>query len=287
VNGTPGSYKTIHRANPEAHPIFPWLYCSDVSLKAFNPIVNPNNPNAPLQFVSPWFQGNNNTVTLNIANHKLAVCNLKFRNYRCSFLDDSLITDPRMEWMRNVYMETEPKVESLSADGIGQLYFAETGPTGPALKKPFPAPLAELLGKATYKFYWLNVPFFYLSTVTDFFFPTNIMACLGTVNSQPFPYGSTTPFQPQTLLFDSVEFKQKTFPVAPADPSSPLLSVDVAMTMHYFNPPLGAPSPIAYGHNNMPNRSDGLFYYATRDGTSTGAPLLQSTDFNQMFLSAP
>ncbi|HEV3383798.1 MAG TPA: hypothetical protein VG097_03230 [Gemmata sp.] len=63
--------------------------------------------------------------------------------------------------MRNVYMELDPKVEALIADGVGQLMFAETGPAAgqeSALKKPFPAPIAELLGKATYTLCWLNVP---------------------------------------------------------------------------------------------------------------------------------
>jgi hypothetical protein len=261
--------------------------------------LNPNNPISPLQFVSPWYLGGNDTVTLNVANHKLSVCNVKFRNYRCSFLDDSVITDSRMEWMRNVYMEIDPKVEALSADGIGQLYFVETSarsagpptiPAGPALGTPFPAPLAELLNKATFTLFWLNVPFYYLSTANDFFYPSNILNCLGKVNSQNFPYGSTTPFPPGTLLFDSVRFKQKTFPVAPADPSSPLISVDVEMALHYFNPPKGTNSSYT-GHNLMPWRQNGLFYYATRvdpGGTPPGAtantpPLLTSADFNTMF----
>src|SRR5579872_1171 len=275
---------TLHRANPGAHPIFPWLYCSDVSLKGFNPVINSANPSAPLQFVSPWFNSGNRTVTLNIANHRLAVCNLRFRNYRYSFLDDTVITDSRMEWMRNVFIDIDPKVEVLSADGISQLAFVETSarvpgpptiPAGPTLNRAFPAPLAELLGKATFTLNWVNVPFEYVSGVADFFYPTNVLNCLGKVNSQNFPYGSSTPFPPGTLLFDSVKFTQKTFPVAPADPSSPLISVDVSMTLQYFNPPKGASSSYA-GHNLMPWRQNGLFYYATRvdpDGNPPAATL--------------
>ncbi|HEV3383797.1 MAG TPA: hypothetical protein VG097_03225 [Gemmata sp.] len=58
--------------------------------------------------------------------------------------------------------------------------------------------------------------------------------------------------------------------MAPADHSSTLISVDVEMSMHYFNPSLGASSPLAQGHNCMPWRggpndpTGGKFFYTTR-----------------------
>jgi hypothetical protein len=284
---------TLHRENPEAHPIAPWLYCSQIDFQPFNPMVNVSNPDAPLQFVSPFF--GNGLVEINVANHRLCVCKLTFHTYRYSFLDDSDITNPKMEWMRNVYIDMEPQVEALSADGVSQLIFAETGPSsgqGPqAGKTLFPAPVAELLGKSAYTLNWVNIPFEYLSSEEDYFFPENIIACLGKVNSANFPYGSSDPFLPGQLLFDSVKFTQKVFPVASAYPSSPLISVDVAMTLHYFNPPTGASSPITQGHNLMPWRgapgdpTGGKFYYATRGGGTTDPPLLKSADLNQLFVS--
>jgi hypothetical protein len=294
----------LHRANPEAHPVFPWLYASEVNFTPFNPMVNAANPDAPLQFVSPFF--GNGLVAINVAFHRLAVCTVRFRNYRYSFLDDEDITDPRMEWMRNVYLDLDPKVEALSADGIAQLAFVETSarvpgpptiPAGPSIapgsQQPFPAPVAELMGKATYTLNWVNVPFEYLSNEDDYFFPANILACLGKTNSQNFPFGSSDPFLPGQLLFDSVKFTQKVFPVAALDPSSPLVSVDVSIALHYFNPQKGNQSSNVFGHNLMPWRANGLWYQATRvdqgatpPAASTSTPqMLASTDFNQMFVS--
>jgi hypothetical protein len=291
---------TLHRNNPEAHPLFPWLYASEISFTPFNPAINAYNAQAPLQFVSPW--AGNELVAINVANHRYAIATVKFRNFRYTFLDDSAITDPRMEWMRNVYLDLDPSVEVLSSDGISQLAFVETSsraagpptiPAGPTIspqQTPFPAPVAELLGKATYTLNWVNVPFEYLSVDSDYFYPLNIMNCLGTVNEDNFPYNAVDPFKPGTLLFDSVKFTQKVFPVASADPASPLVSVDVSMSLKYFNPPKGASSEY-YGHNLMPWRQNGLFYYATRiDPSSNSAtvntpPLLPSSTFNDMFVS--
>ena len=294
----------LHRDNPKAHPIWPWLYAAQIDFAPFNPVVNPDNPEAPLQFVSPWF-ADDGPVSINVANHRLAICTVRFRNFRYSFLDDTDITDPRLEWMRNVYLDLDPKVEALSVDGIGQLAFVETSsrsagppvvPAGPTLtpkQTAFPAPLAQLLGKATYTLNWVNVPFDYLSNEDDYFYPANILACLGHVNSDEFPYNSSDPFLPGQLLFDGVKFTQKVFPVASADPSSPLISVDVSMSLQYFNPPKGNPSSGYYGHNLMPWRNNGLYYYATRVDPSTSPPaasvntppLLQSASFNNMFVS--
>jgi hypothetical protein len=131
---------------------------------------------------------------------------------------------------------------------------------------------------------------------SKFFFPTNILGCLGFVNSQPFPFGSSTLFPPGTLLFDSVKFTQKCFPLAAADPTYPLISVDVSMTLKYFQPELGAGMySIGQGHNNMPWRGapgdplgdplGGKYFWATRGGGIDDPPLLLSEEFNNMFVS--
>lgn len=289
-----GNY-VLHRENPEAHPVFPWLYASEVSLKPFNPAVNLLNPIAPLQFVSPWF--GNNLVEINVANHRLSICNVRFRSFRYSFLDDSAITSPSMEFYRNVYLEIDPSVEALSCDGISQLVFAESagelaeGPT-PGVT-PFPAPLAQLLSKARFTMNWLNVPFEFLSSATSYFYPENIIQCIGLLNSQPFPAAapSNEQFLPGTLLMDAPKFSQKVFPVAATNPSSPLISIDVAIPFQYFQPPKGNVTSSYNGHNLMPWRgapgdsTGGKYFYATRGGGTGDPPLLGSIDFNQIFTS--
>ena len=290
----------LHRINPQPHPVFPWLYASQVSFTPFNLQTNEDNADGAPNMPGPF-----GTSGINIATYKFAVCTIHFRSYRCVFLGDSdLGGDPRNEWMRNTIVEVEPRVEALSVDNLSQLAFVETSPavTGPptipagpvitgSLKQIFPAPLAQLLSKALYTFTWTQVPFEYLSSVDEYFYPNKILACIGKVNSQPFPINA--PFDAQfpagTLLLDAPRFTQKVFPVANAMPSSPLISVDVALPMQYFNPTSGAvPTSSFAGHNLMPWRTNGLWYYCTRgDGnnppTINTPPLLQSADFNAMF----
>jgi len=283
----------LHRQNQPGHPTLPWLRASEIDLHPFVPAPNPENnnvPNAPSPF---WTDG------INIATCQKAKATVKYRSFRYAFLDDSQITDPRLEWQRNLYIDMEPSVEALSADGVGQLTFAEGAPSGgpTATKSSFPAPVAELLGKASYVLTWVDLPFEYLSSEEDYFFPANILACLGKVNADEFPYGSSDPFDAGTLLFDSVRFTQKNFPVAAANPYFPLISVDVTMTLKYFQPDLFAADPIGEGHNNMPwkggllgdgvtpDPAGGKFGWCTRGGKPSGPPLLGSATFANIFVS--
>lgn len=288
---------TLHRQLPQAHPTFPFIFADSVSFKPFNPTINPANPSAPLQFVSPFF--GNQLVNINIANHKLCVCNVKFRGFRCLFLDDTQITDPRMEWMRYAYLDMEPNIQALSASGIGQLKWAETvaGPNGPTIGQTFPAPIAELLGKNLFTLTWLSVPYEYLNLggggfTNGWFNPSNILACLGLVNSTNFPFGAVHQFVPGTLLMHGVKFVPKPIPVAAADPANPLYAIDVTLIIEFFAPEKGVPGSSFEGHNLMPWRGEiagddtaGKFFYATRSGNSADPPLLASTDFNNMFKS--
>ncbi len=285
---------TLSRENPEAHPLFPWLYACEINFTPFNPVPFLNDDDeTTLRFVSPFF--GNGLVSIDVASHRLVMCTVRFRSFRYTFLDDTQITDPRMEWMRNMYLDLEPQIEVLSASGISQLVFAEgvvSGPGGPtAGKTPFTAPIPELLAKATYTLNWMNVPFEYLSSEEDYFFPENIIACLGHVNGDNFPFGSSDPFLPGQLMFDNVRFVQKMFPVAAADPSSPLISVDVSMSLQYFNPPKGNADSPYYGHVLMPWRggpsdpSGGQFFLATRGGNESDPSILPYATFNKMFLS--
>jgi hypothetical protein len=304
----------LHRENPCPHPEFPWLFCSEVSFKPYIPVTNPSAPGGSPQNVSLFFTNKG----LNFGNHRTAICTAKFRSYRCSFLEDVDIETYQSEWRRNAIWDFTPKVEVLSVDGIGQLSWAETGPVigggpatqGPTLKTPFPAPLAQLLSKVDIVLTMSQYPFEYLSLFDfggDFLFnpiniigglkgATTVLGSVGTVNSQPFPATADNPFQAGTLLMGPPRFRQKVFPVAPADPTKPLISIDIDVPFEYFNPPLGATAPIMPGHFNLPWRggelspgvpdpTGGKYFYCTRGGDPTGPTLLPTTDFNRIFLS--
>lgn len=293
----------LHRNNPELHAKFPWLVATEISLKPFVPVPNFDNM-APLVATNPFAPNmpspfDSDEITLYIATHKLSLATVRFRSVRYNILDDVQITDPRMEWQRNVYIDLEPHVESLSVDGISQLVFAEdASPNGPVVnpdtgkRPPFSAPLSEKLGITNFTLNWLNVPFDYLSNEDYLFYPANILACMGKVNSDNFPFGADDPFLPGTLLFEgSPRFTQKPIPVASATPGSPLLAVDIALDLRYFSPKKGNTSSTYYGWNLMPWRgrsgdpAGGEYFYATRGGELTDPPLNGSAPFNNIFVS--
>lgn len=277
----------LFRENPLPHPVFPWLYAADVSFSPYLIKNNPdyNQPNVPSVF--PFHPPQYTTYCEKV------IATVRYRNYRQFFLEDDEITTPSDEWMRNVVIDIEPSVEALQCTGgLSQLTFAE--PAVPAANQPqggvnkFPAPLAALLSKVGFTLNWYNVPYDYLSSNTDYFFPTKILACVGTVNSTTFlgdlPAG--------TVLMKSPRFIQKPFPVAADNFLFPLMAVDVQLSFEYFNPKKGPGTGGALGHNLMPwsgdgtlakPGGDGLFYLCTRDGTLGGTRLIAETDHTSIF----
>jgi hypothetical protein len=292
---TDSSY-VLHRDNPQGHPVFPQLFADSISLKPFVAGVNPESDN--LKFTSPFF-GNGIGQTVNLqysAFHQKAIASVTFRSFRQAFLPDSAITVPSQEFYRNVYLDLDPDVEMLSADGVSQLVFAEGGPggSGPvAGKTPFPAPIAQRLQKARFTLNWTNLPMDFLSTTDSYFYPANILSIIGKISSAGFPAAAAEDdqFPAGTLYCSGAKFVQKVFPVTPADVTYPIISVDVALQLSYFNPQQGASSPLAAGHLTFPWRgapgdaTGGKFFYATRGGGATDPPVLPTTDFNNIFVS--
>lgn len=280
---TDTSTARLVREVPEQHPTFPWLYADSISFTPYLIRSNADNVDGEPKVTSVFYPN------LKTGYYEYAVATVRYRSFRCRFLDDSYIATAQDEWQRYTYFETESKFEALQVTGgLSQLTFAEgTGASGQPLAgtTKFGAPMAMLLSKTGFTLYWLQVPFDYVSESTSYFYPTKILNCVGTVNSSTF-LGN---FDAGTVLMNPPRFVEKRFPVADDNPVEPLRSVDIAIPFEFFDPPRGGGAPTVRGHNLMPfagdgeKVGDGKFYLATRDGTAGGTQLLRSTDHRTIF----
>jgi hypothetical protein len=265
-----GSPWRLHRVNPQPHPIFPWLYASSISFTPFVP--KPNSQLSPqrCKFPSPFYP------TLFTSYYQYVIATVTFHAFRMNFLPDSAITTNVNEYMRNVYIDTEPKIEALSVDAISQLLWQETsGGSGPIVGNPIPAPVPQLQAKTGFTLNWTNVPWSYLSTDNTFFFPTKIIACAGTLNSTTFLGNPSF-----TLYLDAPHFRIKPFPVANAVIGTPLYGVDVMLPLLYFNPENTYSGSSTQGFVVFPWRGDGKYYHAAR---ASGDEVLPATNFGAIF----
>lgn len=286
----------LHRENPSPHPDFPWLFADSFHPVGFVVGANASNPlGNPFDYSYFW----NTPDKLRSTRYQVALCTVGYKALKYRTLPDSQITDPSFEWCRNCFIGSKAKLDILSADGVGQLIFAEgnagPGPVNPgpgpiAGKTPFPAPIPVRLPKGDYVIEWYSLPFDYLSSDPDVFTPDKIIACMGCVNSLDFVVGDAKAVFPTgTALCKGYSYDVFPWPVAAANPGEVLLGVNIKIEIERFDPPLGATSPIVRGHNDMPWRgqtgdtSGGKSFLATRGGLTTDPRLLPDIDFNSMF----
>lgn len=289
----------LHRENPQWHPSWPHLRAYDVSAQELVPqpilqdpvIVEDDEGNEEeLILTQPKkespFPGGEGVFT---ASYKWMLVTVRYRNFIYRFKDDDSVPTDEEEWRRHCWVQTEPRVEALTVTG-GQsmLKFAETGTNGPALKTPFPAPIAMLLTKKGIVVHWFDVPWEYLSEDEDIFTPTKLDAIAGKVNSDFF----MERYEPGTLLAEPYRYTISTWPVAPADAADALRKVTLAMPFSFFDPDRGATSPLTRGHNLMPwggtgagvnPGGNGKFFLATRDGETDGDRLIPAAAFAPIF----
>ncbi len=290
----------LRRENPQWHPEHPQLRCYDASARFSVPLTDDLLAQYPLKKESP-FGANYNT-----ANYKWSLVTARYRNYVYRFREDGDLATPEEEWRRNCWVMTEPRVEALTVSGgQSQLTYCEsstaagTVPAGPGIptdtpsvKTPFPAPIAALLSKKGVVINWYDVPWEYLSDDPDIFTPTKLDAIAGKVNSDLF----LGRYEPGTLLAEPYRYTISTWAVAPEDQLDALRKVNLAIPFTFFDPPRGATrppgAPFARGHNLMPwggngtgvsPGGNGLFYLATRDGSTTGPRLVGEAPFSDIF----
>lgn len=289
-----GSPWRLRRSNPQPHLVCPWLYAYDVGVVEWAPKVSEAGDELDPTFLkakkeSPFeipFFG-----PFYFALYEEALISVRFRNFLQRFREDEEITTPADEWKRHTWVQTSPSVEALTVTGgMSQLKFAETNAATarPAVGTPFGAPLVQLLSKKGIAVTWFDVPWEYLSVDEDVFTPTKIDAVIGKVNSDVF----MNRFQPGTLLASAYTYTAGTWAVASTDTRDPLRKVTLTLPFTFFDPPRGAAVPVTRGHNLMPwggtgkdptPGGDKYFYYATRDGLTTGDPLIDAVPFQPIF----
>jgi len=332
---------SLSRENPCPHPQFPQLRASSVSFKPYVPkvVATGTTLGIPSRFalnlqpdfssavINPISGGGSSIKNLQYGSYAKTTAAIKFSSFRFSFLEDNAINQLQTsvfadrgeavpagcgygEWRRNTWVDTAPRLDMLSADGVSQMAFAEgspsipgppfvpAGPIGPystpaANPTAFSAPLGIPTAKCDFTVNWYNVPYNYLTKQAgdlDVLFPQNIINCIGTVNSGLF----METFQYETVLLKGAAFETKVFPV-PAIDGTPMLSVDVKLMFDYFNPKNGNPGSGYKGWQLLPYRVNGLWYYAVRSnppttvlgitipGSLNGVPLLPEKDHNTCF----
>lgn len=285
----------LRRSLPQWHPQFPQLRSYDVSIVELVPLnsedVEIDTPKKVSPFSQDYFS----------ANYKEALLSVRYRNFLYRFREDADIATAQDEWRRYTFVPPQQRTEALTVTGgMSQLTFAETsvaagGPSIAAGKKSvFGAPIAALLTKKGIVVNWYDVPWEYLSSNEDIFWPTKLDAIQGKVNTDVF----MDQFDPGTLLADGYSATFGTWAVRPEDALDPLRKVTLALNFTWFDPTRGAAAPIARGHNLMPWSGNGVgvapggdakFYLATRNGETDGDRLIPGAAFSSIYthVSAP
>lgn len=278
----------LYREPPMCHPRLPNLRCSGANFAGFGiksgtwteGTFTPSNEDGYPLVEEPW-QGPRGE-TLRSAQYAYVLATVRYRSFNMMrFLPDADINDYTDEHKRYFTIEVTASVETLSADGASNLKFAE----GPAVGKAFQAPLAQLLTKANITMTWANVPHNYISDDPITFSPAKLIERLGTWNTDQF-----LGYKVGTMLFLGFEAEPVLFPVLATDPINdiPFVGWNIRFHFSHFDPQKGVvPVPPATsdynGHRIFPLRTDGFFYFATRDGTTSGNELLPGTEHWKLF----
>lgn len=257
----------ISRVLPIRHPWYQHLYCTSVTCQEFGYDGKQN-----LQFLEGSLQA--------ASQYKKCMITLTFTQPKYKIKKDNEITK---EYERYITVDIEEKTEALERSS-GNMKYAE----GPKIDKGFAGLFYSYETRTYYNLRWHQVPLRWIADTEDInTMPlfTNIRAAVGKVNSDTFLNK-----EPGTLLLLEPKYTIYKSPLVFSDKSD-YWYVDVFLPLVYFNPELGAGTPIQKGHNNkplfLPSETSTKYYYATSGGAPggvvTGAPLYQSAPFADMF----
>lgn len=275
----PSDVSTYYIARTPAleHPWYGWMQAYGVHLQYFKP----DGTELKINAFDP-------ALSFDFANYVKTMATIKFRQLPWEWKADNEVT---YEFERMTYDPSrQGNLEILSQAAGQQLIFAETSPAvgpikaGPPANTQFPTEIGLPIYKENFNFKWMYVPKDYVMSSTvvgsgGYFLPgyvaKKITPRLGTLNSVEF-----LGFPVGTLLLAGVEWERFLWPVRSIDDAP--YGYNITFQFQAFDPTKGVSSSFR-GHNLMPWRDNGRFYYATYDGTTTGTPFLQSTDFRKLF----
>ncbi len=266
VNGT-GSSQQLRRENPVRHPRMPWLTAANVSLQGIGPV---GVEGVGTKVIGLYSNG------LYVAKYDTVVATVTFADRPWIFAADSDTYAPSQESNRNIFLTPTPSVEIISAEGLNNIKFAH----GPQSGNAIPAPFGTLMSKVTYTVNWMWVPHEYISVFAyPTLYPTNILNCIGRVNSQPF-----LGFAAGTMLLQAPVFEPLRFPMATNQALQQLgfYGWNVRFPVQFFDPSRGAGFSDTYrGHQCVPLRTDLLWYGCLREDNSS--KLFPEADLNDIF----
>ncbi len=269
----------ITRVPPMKHPYFPWLYASAIT------DVQGIKPNGTIEVTTNVMEPN---YTAAISKYKFAVLTVAFSSLPYAVMSNQQLAQPPFngsEIYRNVAKYTDTNANYISVNA-GTFKFV-SGPQGAPQGTVFPLGTGKIQVKVDLRWIWHDVPEQSLfGPPPNNFIPTNIYACLGTVNAAPI-WGFST----YELLMLPPKITPVIQPISPAlmlftDGVSPPRSYNVELLFQFFRPTLG-PNTTDGGHQAAFYVRDGLYYLirSTLNSGTTGGFLFQSTDFNQVFQS--
>ncbi len=281
---------TLQRIAPIAHPLYTNLNCTGFSELPYVPgienqtgtvIPSSGDSNLFLEAKEPLYAG---VVPLRgYSSYRKSRVTMRFGTLPFNLYDDDDLTTlfAGKEENRWTEIQTQPRMDILSVDGAS-LTFVESPAAGTV-----PGKVGQVLVKSDVQVIWHDVPKTWLFTDNE---PVNIMAALGTVNSDTF-----FNYVPGTLLLVGARLTRNMWSFAAG--GEDFFEYDVELLMSFFDPPTGAASPITHGHNLQPWRSplpadkaaSGKWFLATWTGdtpASGGRTLLQSSAFSDIFTNA-
>lgn len=227
----------LRRQNPQRHPVFPWLTAATVSFSSTSPVGEAGVGTK----VAGIFAD-----SLPVAKYDKCYATVRFVDRPWYFLDDSYSNTPAKEAERNTFLEVSPSIEIISADGLNSLQWTNSsggafGPATTGVGNIIPAPFGTLMSKVNYVLNWQWVPNEYISnglkadgTDDTKFYPANIMACVGRVNSVAF-----MDFPAGTLLLQAPVFTRFRFPVAATNAVQGFFGWNIKFPLQFFDPDRG------------------------------------------------
>lgn len=302
---------SLSRKLPVKHPRWQELICTAAHGHPFKPKGDVVNPVMGRRAVKKYVAAAPNVGTFSgYSNYELSRVTLRFeaKPWEAKQDGETLLYQQspggqysfRSEWKRFTEIEVAPTVEQLSLDGFVLIYAEGTGTAHPVTSpqgRAFPAPFAQLLVKADIVVRTHRLPEDFLFTENSFR-PRNVLYSLGKVNKYAWnsmPAG--------TLLHTATKLTRRRWGLRLSGESQYLWTAE--HYFNYFNPTKGVTGGSAtqittnLGHNNMPYRgavdengailtgdtNAGKWFYATRSGNASDAPLLESFDIAQLWRS--
>jgi hypothetical protein len=312
----------LYRTNPCFHPRFPSLYCTSAAEEEYKPdgkfpitgnVKTEGSEPTPVGRENPHVLGSGYAPRAARARYALARVTLRFEPLPYLIAEDEDFARG-FEYLRNTYIDQEPRAEILSLSGFNLTYAEGLGhavlpAASQPLGKEYPAEIGQVVVKSDLRVIWEHVPSSWIFR-SDTSKPTRMLFRLGTVNE-----GEFLGYEEGTLALMGVKLTRQPWGLYIPNPELLLPQETrqmyrVEFAMQYFNPTKGTSDAVQItdnlGHNCAPWRGEiipllvdtnaGRWFLASYDGQLPSARtvgqkkgancMFQYTDFAKLFDAA-